>query len=278
MLRRKTKGDKISSMGKLDTRTLAYLDVETTGLSPWFGDRICEIAILRCQGDEILAAFDTLVNPERSISPGAARVNGLTDEDVEHAPLFADIADQVKPLLDDATIVCHNAPFDLGFVSSELNRLGQRFPPVEVIDTLLLAREHFDFESNSLQSIADHLMIDRSAAHRALADVMTTRLVLEHFLVKLKRLPLDELVYGYSPPTPSPATLDLPPLIEEAFASKKRLFIRYVDKKGLATERWITHKQVLALNDYFYVAAHCHLRDEDRYFRLDRIIEMKLDD
>jgi DNA polymerase III subunit epsilon len=277
-LRRKTKSDKIHPMGKLDTRTLAFLDVETTGLSPWFGDRICEIAILRCQGDEILATFDTLVNPTRAISPGAARVNGLTAEDVAEAPLFAEIANQVRPLLDEAIVVCHNAPFDLGFVSSEFTRLGQELPPVDVIDTLELARAYFDFDSNSLQSIADHLMIDRSAAHRALADVLTTRDVLKHFLVKLKRLPLDELVYGYSPPMSAPAVLDLPPLIQEAFASKKRLFIRYVDKQGLATERWITPKQVLALNDYFYVAAHCHLRDEDRYFRLDRIVEMKLDD
>ena len=78
-------------MGKLDSRTLAFLDVETTGLSPWFGDRICEIAILCCKGEEILAAFDTLVNPARPISPGAARVNGLTEADLADAPSFAEI-------------------------------------------------------------------------------------------------------------------------------------------------------------------------------------------
>ena len=265
-------------MGKLDSRTLAFLDVETTGLSPWFGDRICEIAILRCQGDAIIDTFDTLVNPERPLSPGAARVNGLTGLDLADAPLFAKIATQVRLWLEDAIIVCHNAPFDLGFVSSEFNRLGQGFPSVEVIDTLLLAREHFDFASNSLQAIADHFMIDRSGAHRALADALTTRLVLEHFLVKLKRLPLDEIVYVYTPPLAAPDSPDLPPLIQEALAGKKRLFIRYVDKKGEETERWITPKQVLALNDYIYVAAHCHLRDQDRSFRLDRITEMKLDD
>jgi DNA polymerase-3 subunit epsilon len=178
-------------MSNLASSSLAFLDVETTGLSPWFGDRICEIAILRCRGNELLDTFETLVNPERPISPGAARVNGLTELDLADAPLFAEIAVQVKLWLEDAIIVCHNAPFDLGFVSSEFNRLGQKLPPVEVIDTLLLARAYFDFDSNSLQAIADHLMIDRSAAHRAMADVLTTRDVLEHFLVKLKRLPID---------------------------------------------------------------------------------------
>ena len=265
-------------MGKLDSRILAFLDVETTGLSPWFGDSICEIAILRCRGEAILESFDTLINPQRPISPGAARVNGLTDEDLVDAPVFGDIVEKVKPLLDEAIIVCHNAPFDLGFVSSEFNRLGQEFSPVEVIDTLLLARQYFDFDSNSLQAIADHWMIDRPAAHRAMADALTTRAVLEHFLVKLKRLPLNEIVYIYTPPMAAPAALDLPPLLQEALTSKKRLFICYVDKKGSETERWITPKQILALNDYIYVSAHCHLRGEDRSFRLDRISGIRMDD
>ncbi len=185
-------------MRKLASRTLAFLDVETTGLSPWFGDRICEIAILRCEGEAILDTFDTLVNPERPLSPGAARVNGLTEIDLADAPLFAEIATQVSLWLEDAVIVCHNAPFDLAFVSSELNRLGQSLPPVEVIDTLQLARDHFNFPSNSLQAIADALNIDRSGAHRALADTLTTRAVLEHFLSKLKRVPLEEIVYTFT--------------------------------------------------------------------------------
>jgi DNA polymerase III epsilon subunit family exonuclease len=265
-------------MGKLASRTLAFLDTETTGLSPWFGDRICEIAILRCQGDAILDTFESLVNPQRPISPGAARVNGLTGLDLVDAPLFAEIAPQVKLWLEDALIVCHNAPFDLGFVSCEFNRLGQSLAPVEVIDTLLLAREHFSFASNGLQAIADVLNIERSEAHRALADVLTTRAVLEHFLIKLKHLPPDQLISIYSPPLAEPAVPDLPPQLEEAFASKKRLFIRYVDQKGYETERWITPRQVFTQKDYIYVAAHCHLRDEDRSFRLDRISEMRLDD
>ena len=148
---------------------------------------------------------------------------------------------------------------------------------MEVIDTLWLARAYFDFESNSLQAIADHLMIGRSGAHRALADALTTRDVLEHFLVKLKRLPLDEIVSVYRPPVEAPAALNLPPLIVEAFASKTRLFICYVDKKGSESERWITPNQVMVPNDYIYVVALSHLRGEDRSFRLDRIVEMKLD-
>jgi DNA polymerase III epsilon subunit family exonuclease len=265
-------------MSILASRTLAFLDTETTGLSAWFGDRICEIAILRCRGDEFLDSFDTLVNPQRLISPGAARVNGLTDAELAEAPTFGEIADQVMSMLDGAILVGHNASFDLGFLSSEFQRLGRQLPPLEGIDTLLLARAHFSFPSNSLQSIADILQLDRTGTHRALADVLTTRAVLEHFLIELDQLPLEQLVSIYTPPAAAPAVFDLPAQLQEAFASNKRLFIRYVDQKGHATERWITPKQVLPLKDYIYLAARCHLRNEDRYFRLDRIAEMKLEE
>jgi DNA polymerase III epsilon subunit family exonuclease len=265
-------------MSILASRTLAFLDTETTGLSAWFGDRICEIAILRCRGDEILDSFDTLVNPQRLISPGAARVNGLTDAELAAAPTFAEIADRVMPMLENAILVGHNLSFDLGFLSSEFQHLGWQLPPLEGIDTLLLARAHFSFPSNSLQAIADSLQLDRNGAHRALADVLTTRAVLEHFLVELDHLPLDELVSVSTPPVAAPAAFDLPAQLQEAFASNKRLFIRYVDQKGRTTERWITPKQVLPLKDYIYLAAHCHLRNEDRSFRLDRIVEMKLEE
>ena len=53
-------------MSILSTHTFAYLDVETTGLSPWFGDRICEIAVIRCQGERVVDQFGSLVNPQKA--------------------------------------------------------------------------------------------------------------------------------------------------------------------------------------------------------------------
>lgn len=165
-------------MNRLSPHTLVYLDVETTGLSPWFGDRICEIALVRCVGEEVVDQFDSLLNPQRPLSPGAARVNGLSDDDLRNAPRFAEIAESLLPLLDESVIVCHNVPFDLGFLSSELGRVNRQLPAILTLDTLEIARRYFDFDSNSLQSIARRLDIEVTGAHRALDDVFTTREVL----------------------------------------------------------------------------------------------------
>jgi DNA polymerase-3 subunit epsilon len=264
-------------MSNFDSHTFAYLDVETTGLSPWFGDRICEIAVIRCVGNKVIDRFDSLLNPERPMSPGAARVNGLKDSDLLISPRFAEVAESVTTLLKDAVIVCHNVPFDLGFLSSELERINRHLPTALTLDTLEIAREYFDFDSNSLQSIAHWLEIEVLGAHRALDDVFTTREVLKYFARKLRGTDIEHAIAPYYPPVTSPQELNLPPVIEEALQSKKRLFIRYVDRKGDVSERWITPKQILVLNDYLYMVAHCHLRDDERNFRLDRIEHMEIE-
>jgi DNA polymerase III epsilon subunit family exonuclease len=264
-------------MSKLAPHTFTYLDVETTGVSSWFGDRICEIAVVRCEGEQIVGSFDCLLNPDRPISPGAARVNGLRDSDLKKCPRFSDVVERVMPLVKDAVIVCHNVPFDLGFLSSELGRINRHLPTVLTLDTLQIARDYFDFDSNSLQSIAHWLDIEVVDAHRALADAYTTREVLKYFTRKLRSTDVERAILPYYPPVTSPQELNLPPVVEEALQSKRRLFIRYVDRKGDASERWITPKQVLALNDYLYLVAHCHLREEERNFRLDRIEQMEIE-
>lgn len=264
-------------MSKLNSHTFAYLDVETTGLSPWFGDRICEVAILRCDGDQVIDSFNSLLNPERLLSPGAARVNGLKDADLKTAPRFIDVVDRVLALIKDAVIVCHNVPFDLGFLSSELGRLNKPLPTVLTLDTLEIARQHFDFDSNGLQSIAHWLDIEVTAAHRALDDTFTTQAILKHFARALSSTQIECAILPYDPPSTSPQELNLPPVIEEALQSRRRLFIRYVDRKGAVSERWITPKQILALNETLYMVAHCHMRDEERNFRLDRIEQMEIE-
>src|SRR5512141_691271 len=76
-----------STMLDLATANFAFLDLETTGLSPWFGDRICEVGIILTEGKRIKTTYQTLVNPERLLSPAAASTHRLTDSELARAPL-----------------------------------------------------------------------------------------------------------------------------------------------------------------------------------------------
>ena len=261
----------------LDEQTIAVVDVETTGLSAVFGDRVCEIGVVLAQGDTILETYQTLVNPQRPISPGAASVNGLSDAQVSQAPTFAEIAAQVLERIDGRVLVCHNAPFDLGFLEAEFSRLGRGLQPAGVIDTLDLARRYFHFRSNSLPAVASDLGIETPQAHRALGDALTTFHVFRRFYHQLASKIIStgwDSAGSYHPVIHRTEEIVLPPEIQEALSGNKAVVITYVDAKGDETTRMITPLRVQAAHQLVYLVAFCHLRQAERSFRLDRIIEI----
>ena len=101
----------------IDKVSLTFFDVETTGLRPGSGDRVCEVGILRCLGEEVVDSFQQLVNPQRPVSQGAYAVHGIWGDLLRDAPPFPQIADDILALLDGAIFIGHNAPFDLGFLA-----------------------------------------------------------------------------------------------------------------------------------------------------------------
>ena len=166
---------------------LAFLDVETTGLRPDLGDRVVEIAVVRAQGPTEVTRFVSLVNPQRRLNPEAMRVNGITPDMVADAPVFSDLVDQLLPLIDDVVLVCHNAPFDMGFMETELRRSGAPMWDGVVLDTLAFARRQYWFRRNSLSAIAYQLNIRIPGAHRALADALTTQAIFRCFASRLRQ-------------------------------------------------------------------------------------------
>ncbi|GAB4458584.1 MAG: exonuclease domain-containing protein [Anaerolineales bacterium] len=266
-------------MFDISNARFAFLDLETTGLSPWFGDRICEVGIVISEGRRIKERYQSLVNPKRPLSPGAASTNGLTDRDLKSAPLFEEIAPKVLGLLSDTVVVCHNAQFDIQFLDSEFKRLGHEIQIPNLIDTLKLAREFYELPSNSLLSIAEAFHVPMSAVHRALDDALTLRGIFFAMMDGLKpfKRPLDAYIGIYNSPVWPNEGIQLPTELGEAIYSNKRILIRYVDGEGNETERWITPKQVIGLADYVYLQAYCHLRGAERNFRLDRIIEVRVE-
>ncbi|TFG59638.1 MAG: 3'-5' exonuclease [Deltaproteobacteria bacterium] len=149
------------------------VDVETTGLAPSDGHRVCEIALLRFLRGTVVDSLVSFVNPLRPISPRASAVNGITDAMVVRAPAFPDLFPRILDFLGEDTLVFHNAPFDISFLRMEARVAGGEWPENPVIDTLALARRTGLFRNNSLSAICDRLGIGASF-HRAEADAYAT--------------------------------------------------------------------------------------------------------
>jgi DNA polymerase III epsilon subunit family exonuclease len=272
-------------MTNLSETAFAILDVETTGLSPAYGHRVCEVACLRvCDGDE-LDHFESLVNPGRGISPGAFRVNHITPEMLEGAPRFKVVADRLLEVVEGAVLVAHNAPFDLAFLAAELEIARRPALACPVVDTLSLCRRAYRLSSNGLPAVAEALQLECRPTHRAMTDVWTTFFLLERLLEDLGRrsgmATLEELMEFQGGPVattvPGARNVPLPPEIAEALDSGGTLWMRYVDARGRETERVVQPLRVDARADNLYLIAHCYWRDELRTFRLDRVVELAVE-
>jgi DNA polymerase III subunit epsilon len=258
----------------------AFLDIETTGLSPWFGDRICQIAVVMTEGKRIKQTVDLLLNPERGLSPAAVHVNGLDDSKLSASPKFAQIADQLTPLLNDAVAVCHNAKFDIQFLDNEYRKLGQTVEFPNLIDTLLMSRQFYQLPSYSLKHLAHDFSVSANLqGSQALADALTMKNLFFAMTDSLKSIgkSLEDFIGIYNSPAWPEEGIYLPTELSEAIHSGRRLFINYMDKDGETSERWITPQEVMGLSDYLYLRAFCHTRKAERTFRLDRILGVEVE-
>ena len=150
------------------------LDTETTGLDPGADHRVVEIGCVELVNHVPSGrTFQRYVNPERDIPAEAVAVHGLTLEKLRRYPVFAEVAQDLLAFIADATLVIHNADFDLGFLNAELARAGR--PPLvadRVVDTMLLARQKFPGAPASLDALCRRFEVDNSGRtrHGALLD------------------------------------------------------------------------------------------------------------
>lgn len=150
------------------------LDTETTGLDPAKGDRIVEIGAVELINHLPTGrTFHVYINPERDMPKEAEAVHGLSAAFLRDKPVFASIAGEFLEFIGDATLVIHNASFDVAFLNAELGFLRMApLLPERIVDTLHIARQKHPGAANSLDALCRRYGIDNSrrTKHGALLD------------------------------------------------------------------------------------------------------------
>jgi len=153
------------------------LDTETTGLEPKQGHKLIEIGCVDLVDRKLTGNhFHVYLNPEREIYAGAIEVHGITNEFLQDKPLFKDVTKDFIEFVQGTELIIHNAPFDIGFLNRELSLLiptgGKMEDFCRVLDTLVLARQMFPGQKNSLDALCRRYFIDNShrELHGALLD------------------------------------------------------------------------------------------------------------
>ena len=148
---------------------VAFVDLETTGGSPAYG-RVIEVGIVAAQGGALEYEWSTLVNPGGAIPYGIQQFTGITDQMMEDAPPFEDIAADLVRRFEGRLFVAHNARFDYGFLREEFRRVGVRFESRVICTVRLSRRVNPSLPRHNLDMLIAYRGIDISQRHRALPD------------------------------------------------------------------------------------------------------------
>src|SRR5665647_705768 len=150
---------------------IAVIDFETTGLSPDYGDRATEVAIVLVERGRVVDRFQSLMNAGVRIPSFITQLTGISNAMVAAAPDAARVMRDASRFVGTAPMVAHNASFDRKFWVGELARLGLPAPQLFACTMLVSRRLYPQAPNHKLGSLVDYHRLPRAgAAHRALAD------------------------------------------------------------------------------------------------------------
>lgn len=223
----------------------AIIDIETTG-NGYRGQKITEISIFVFDGEKVVDEFTSLVNPEARIPPFITNLTGITNQMVQDAPKFYEIAKKVQQITQDCIFVAHNVNFDYNIVQAEFKHLGFDFKRKKLCTVRLSRKIIPGLSSYSLGNICTAENIVITERHRAKGDAEAT---VELFSRLLKRDA--ETVNSFLNPRSRQATI--PPLLPKEtvdnlpetfgvyyFKNEKKEVI-YVGKANNIKQRVISH-------------------------------------
>ncbi|MCY9760381.1 3'-5' exonuclease [Paenibacillus alvei] len=149
------------------------IDLESTGLDHEM-DHITEIAAIRTDGTREIGRFHTLVSLPNGVAipPEVTTITGIKTEDLVGAPTEWDALLALEAFAYGTTVVAHNAPFDLAFIS-------RVFSPERFVCTRALSKLVEPRESASLKDVCARHGIELNGHHRAMNDVEATVKALE---------------------------------------------------------------------------------------------------
>jgi DNA polymerase III epsilon subunit family exonuclease len=280
-----SQGNLLSSLHlppELAETEFAVVDVETTGLEPDWGHRVCEVGVIVWRNGSEIERFTALVNPEREIEPAAALINRLTSEMLADAPLMADILPSLRTLLDGRVLVAYNASFDVGFLRKEFRLAGQELPISRIVDVMALAKRLMpNLGRYPLYRVVKACGIAFPLQHRAMADVEATSSLLFRFLEQIMRegvstvRQLEEITRPSSPVAES-LRQDKLRIIQAALTGKNRLHLIYRARDLAFSERDVTPLEVRTYAGEAQLIGYCHLRQSERTFVLDSIQDVQI--
>jgi DNA polymerase-3 subunit epsilon len=157
------------------SNALAFIDFETTGLSPDNGDRVIEVGIAVLEGGQIVDRYQSFIHPGKRIPYEVIALTGITDVMVRNSPPADYVMQEVMQFIGNLPLVAHNASFDRRFMDAELDR-ANLIRANEFVCSLRVARRVYpEARSHKLSTLVQLTGVEPADQyHRALGDAEMT--------------------------------------------------------------------------------------------------------
>jgi DNA polymerase-3 subunit epsilon len=166
------------------SRPLAIIDLETTGVNV-ATDKIIEIAIVKLLPDGTTLNKRKFINPQIPIPKSSSDVHGITNEMVKDAPVFKQVANEIKQFLDNCDLGGYNSNrFDIPMLVEEFLRAGLEFSMEgrKLIDVQKIF--HFMEQRTLAAAYKFYCQKELTNAHSAEADAMATLEILHAQVIR----------------------------------------------------------------------------------------------
>lgn len=158
----------------------------------------CQVGALRCHDGAEQDTLESYVfQPPEAFAPFNIALHGITPQDVANAPAWPDVLTTLIRFADDAPLVAHNAPFDLGVIRDACDIYELKWPTLRYACTLSISRQVWPgLSSYSLVLLCSTLGITgiEGHHHEALYDARLSAAVLRRALSARGKTTLSDLL------------------------------------------------------------------------------------
>ncbi len=186
---------------KIEDETFVVFDLETTGLNA-YKNEIIEIGAVKLKGTRIVDRFSQLVKPVGKLPKKIQELTGITEDMLIDSPSIEEILPKFLEFIEGATLVAHNAPFDMSFIRRDSLKILNKKIENTVIDTLRMARDLYpEFKNYGLKTVTKRLGVSLESHHRAVDDSQATANMFVIFLERYMEKGIDNIkdFYGVFP-------------------------------------------------------------------------------
>lgn len=264
-----------------DRFPVVAFDTETSGAYP-LESEIIELGAVKWFQGEIIGKFQTLLKPSKPLVPDNIRIHGITNEMVADAPLMKD---QILPFcdfIDGSILLAHHAPFDLGFLTIDIENAKLQFPNNMHLCSSLLSRALLTTTNHKLQTLVKELQLTGGDAHRAYDDAfaclqvflkcvekLDSPVTIER-LLEIQKKPLEWNNYQIT----QSESLKIGQIVA-AIKGGQTLQIIYEGGQTKGTPRPVTPYGIVRNPDGDYIHALCGLDNSRKRFYIEKILEIK---